>query len=89
MNAQTLTSQDYVGGELPVIGGQIVNKRFGFNLLEDNSRGTDKGLFFHPDFMHLVMQMEPRSKISDLHSQKKFGYLLSVDILFGANLVVS
>jgi hypothetical protein len=86
LNAQTLTSKDYVDGESAVIGGQIVNKRFGFNLLEDNSFGVDQGLFFHPDFMHMVMQKAPQFKISDLHSQKKFGYLMSVDIIFGAGL---
>ena len=86
LNATTLTSQDYVGGEMPLVGGQVVNKRFGFNLLEDNSRGTDKGLFFHPDFMHLVMQQEPRIKISDQHSNNKFSYVISVDIVFGAAL---
>lgn len=86
LNAATMTSKDYVDGESPVVGGQIVNQRFGFNLLEDNSMGTDKGLFFHPDFMHLVMQQEARFKVSDLHSNKKFAYVISVDIVFGAAL---
>lgn len=84
--AQTLTSSDYVNGEPAVVGGQVVNKRFGFNLLEDNSRVGAKGLFFHPDYMHMVMQKAPQFKISDLHSQKKFGYLISVDIIFGAKI---
>lgn len=88
LNAQTMTSSDYIGGEQPVIGGQIVNKRFGFNLLEDNSRthADDKAIFFHPDFVHMVMQKAPQFKVSDLHSQKKFGYLISVDLIFGAKL---
>lgn len=86
--AQTLTSSDFIGQDQPVIGGQIVNKRFGFNLLEDNSRVSAKGLFFHPDYMHLVMQKAPQFKVSDLHSQKKFGYLISVDLVFGAKLGV-
>lgn len=84
--AQTMTSSDYVNGEPAVVGGQVINKRFGFNLLEDNSRGSKKGLFFHPDFMHMVMQQEPTFKISDLHSQKKFGFLISADVIFGAEL---
>jgi hypothetical protein len=89
LNAQTLTSSDYVGDEAPVIGGQVVKQRYGFNLLEDNSMGTDKGLFFHPDFLHLVMQQEPRFKVSDLHPNKKFGYVISVDIVFGAALGIN
>lgn len=88
LNAQTMTSSDYIGGEQPVVGGQLVNKRFGFNLLEDNSRvnANDMAVFLHPDFMHMVMQKEPQFKVSDLHSQKKFGYLISVDLIFGAKL---
>jgi hypothetical protein len=87
LNAQTLTSRDYTGqDDVPVIAGQIVNKRFGFNILEDNSLAVDQAVTFHPDFCHLVMQKEPSFKLSDLHSQKKFGYLLSVDVIYGAAL---
>ncbi|RTL05195.1 hypothetical protein EKK58_08585 [Candidatus Dependentiae bacterium] len=86
LNAQTLTSQDYVGGDLPIVGGQVVNKRFGFNILEDDSRPEDYAIAFHPDFMHLVMKTQPTFKVSDLHSHKKFGYVISVDQIFGAKL---
>ncbi len=86
LNAQTLTSSDYVNGDQPVVGGQLVNKRFGWNILEDNSRNSAKGLFFHPDYLHLVMQTQPQFKVSDLHSQKKRGFLISVDLVFGAKL---
>lgn len=96
LNAQTLTSSDYVGDEKVVVGGKVANKRFGFNILEDNSRGilklspastgADVGLAFHPDFMHLVMQTEPTFEISKLHANKKFGFLMSVDLILGAKL---
>ena len=89
LNAATLTSQDYVGAETPVVGGQVVNKRFGFNLLEDNSLATDKALIFHPDFLYMVMQQAPRFKVSDQHANKKFGYVISVDIVFGAKLGIN
>lgn len=82
--ATTMTSRDYVEGDKPTVSGQIATQRFGFNLLEDNSRAPGKAIFFHPDFMHLVMQTEVRFKISDLHAVKKFGYLISVDVVFGA-----
>ena len=95
LNASTLTSQDYVAGETPVVGGQIVNKRFGFNILEDNSAGlltlspasagADCALAFHPDFTHLVMG-QPNFKVSDLHSNKQFGFVISVDMWCGAAL---
>ena len=95
LNATTMTSQDYGASDAPVIGGQIANKRFGFNLLEDSSAGLlslqsgtqDAGLFFHPDFMGLVMQKAPTFKVSDLHSNKQFGYVISVDMIVGASLL--
>lgn len=87
LNAATLTSADYVNDK-PVVGGQMGMQRFGFNIFEDNSLPADHALAFHPDFLGLVMQYEPRFKISDLHSQKKFGMLMSVDIVFGASQLI-
>lgn len=99
LNATTLTSSDYGANDAPIIGGQMALKRFGFNILEDNSdgilklspalSGADTALAFHPDFMHMVMQTQPSFKLSDLHSQKKFGYILSVDLVFGAKLGIN
>lgn len=98
LNAQTLTSSDYVGADQPVIGGVPANKRFGFWIAEDNSLGTnnkpggivtgteDMGLLFHPDFLHLVMQMEPQYEVSSLHSNKQFGYVISIRLIVGAKL---
>lgn len=93
--AQTLTSSDFVGDSRPVIGGQVPNQRFGFNILEDNSEGllqlspasagAECGLLFHPDFLYLVMG-QPQFKVSDLHSNHQFGYLISVDMWVGAKL---
>lgn len=95
LNAATMTSSDYVPDQA-VVNGQIAMKRFGFNLLEDNSdailslspalAGADVGLFFHKDFMHLVMPQSITFKISDLHSNKQHGYLLSAHIVCGAGL---
>jgi len=82
----TLSSADYGATDAPIIGGQLARNRFGFSILEDNSRSEDYGLFFHPDFMHMVMQQAVQVKVSDLHAQKKFGFVLSVDVVFGAAL---
>lgn len=95
--AQTLTSSDYGASDAPVIGGQIVKQRFGFNLLEDNSAGlikfgntlgsaaADYALAFHPDFLHLVMGA-PTFMVSPLHSNKQFGFVISCDFWAGAKL---
>ncbi len=85
MNASTLTSADYVN-DMPVVGGNVVSKRFGFNLIEDNSKSVDTALLFHPDFMVLCMQKEPTIQVSSLHSNKQFGYVISCDVIFGAAL---
>lgn len=89
MNASTMTSADYVGADLPVVGGKIRQKRFGFAIVEDNSRSADYGLLAHPSFMHMVMQTSASVKISDLHSNKRFGLVMSVDIVFGAALGIN
>lgn len=89
LNSTTIVSSDFGAGDAPVVGGNIGFKRFGFSIFEDNSRSADYGLLFHPDFMHMVQQTEVQIKISDLHSQKKFGVLLSVDLIFGAKLGIS
>lgn len=85
LKSQTLISSDYAPGEAPVIAGQVASKRYGFNILEDDSRANQKGLAFHPDYLHLVMG-SPEIKISDLHSNKQYGYVMSVNVLCGAKL---
>lgn len=95
----TLASADFGASDAPMIGGQIARQRMGFNILEDNSEGlltlspgsagADCALAFHPDFLHMVMQSEVQIKVSDLHSQKRFGFVMSADIVFGASLGVT
>ena len=95
LNAQTLTSADYVG-DRPVIAGQIGAQRFGWNIFEDNSDGLlnvikkaggaaseDVALGFHRDFLHLVIQKEMEFKISDLHAMKRRGYLITAEMIGG------
>lgn len=93
MDDVKMTSSDFVA-DAPTIGGEIVTRRYGFNIIEDNSDGLaslapvteNAGIFFHPDFMYLVMQMDPRFKVSDLHSNNKFGYVISLDMIGGAKI---
>lgn len=85
----SLTSSDFVAGDQPVVGGDIATKRFGFKILEDNSRGASTpgyGLAFHPSFLNFVMQTQVQVKISDLHALGQFGYIMSVDMVCGAKL---
>jgi len=102
LNATTLTSGDYGASDYPVIGGNIALKRFGFNIYEDNSEGlstyamagtatagADKALCFHPDFLLWCAQTAPTFKVSDLHPTKKFGHVISVDLIGGAALGIN
>jgi len=100
LNAATLTSVDNVD-ERPVVGGVFGTRRFGFNLFEDNSDGLidamqrldgsstateDAGLFFHPDFMALVMQKDITFEVAPLTSNKQFGYVIVCKMVVGAAL---
>jgi hypothetical protein len=89
MNATTLASSDYGAADAPTISGNIGLKRFGFNIFEDDSRGVDTAVLFHPSFMHMVSQTEVQIKISDLHPLGQFGYKMSVDMIFGASLGIA
>ncbi len=86
LGATTMVSKDYVEGEAPMVAGQIANRRLGFNILEDNGMDTDQALLFHPDFLHLVMQPSVSFQVSSTHSNKKLGYIISADIIYGAKL---
>lgn len=98
LNAQTLTSTDHVADQ-PLVSGQIANKRYGFDIFEDNSDGLlsvianeggtdseDVGVAFHPDFLHLAMQMQPEIEIASLTSNKQFGYIIVAKMIGGAAL---
>ena len=78
----TLASADYGAADRPIIQGQVALPRMGFNILEDNSLSNDTAYAFIPSFMMGAMGT-PRFKISDLHAQKKFGFVLSVDMVLG------
>jgi hypothetical protein len=94
MDETKLTSSDFVNDQ-PTVGGEIVTRRYGFNIIEDNSDGlaslsptpgNPSALFFHPAYCHMVTQMQARFKVSDLHSNEEFGYLISVDVIGGASI---
>jgi hypothetical protein len=86
----TLTNvNDFAPGQdAPVIGGKNIMKRYGFNIVEDDSLAATYGLAFHKDFLLMVAQTQPTFLVSSLHSQKKFGYVISVDMIGGAALGV-
>lgn len=84
-----LANADYHADNV-IIGANGFRQRMGFLCAEDNSMPSNTpagfALQFHPDFLYLVMQQEPRVLISSTHSNGKFGYIISVDMVFGAIL---
>ncbi len=79
-----VTSTDFVSGNSAQQG--VVSQFMGFEIMEHNLLSTDVGYAVHPSAMLLVMQQDIRIKISDLHSQNKYGYLLSADMVYGFTL---
>lgn len=79
-----LVSKDFQGG-MPTENGNVGNL-FGFNVMEHDLLGADIGFACHPSALQLVMQQGLRIKVSDLHSNNKYGYLISADIVFGISL---
>lgn len=86
---QSYSETDFGGMDIPGMTGRVGARRYGFNILEDDSRSAQEALAFHPDWLLLAMQTTPRFKISDLHSNKQFGFCLSVDVIFGATLGIN
>lgn len=79
-----LVSKDFQGG-MPTENGNVGNL-FGFQVREHDLLSADIGFACHPSALQMVMQQGLRIKISDLHAQKKYGYLISADIVYGISL---
>lgn len=79
-----VTSSDFVAGNSAQQG--VISQFMGFEIMEHNLLSADVGYAVHPSALLLVMQQDIRIKISDLHSQNKYGYLLSADMVYGFTL---
>ncbi len=84
MTSTQIMSRDFTAGNNSQSG--VVDSFMGFQVMEHNLLDADVGFAVHPSALQLVMQQEVRVKISDLHSQNKYGYLLSADFVYGFTL---
>jgi hypothetical protein len=84
LSVTQVTSTDFVSGNSAQSG--VVSSFMGFRIMEHNLLGADIGFAIHPSALQLVMQQEVRVKLSDLHAQNKYGYLLSADLVYGYKL---
>lgn len=84
LNSTQVTSRDFVAGNSAESG--VIDSFSGFRIMEHNLLDADVGIAAHPSALQLVMQQEVRVKISDLHAQNKYGYLISADLVYGYTL---
>jgi hypothetical protein len=82
----TFTSSDFVSNGAPISSGMFASPLYGFQIVENDNLAADVGYACHPSALQVVIQRDLRLKISDLHAQKKMGYLMSADIIFGLKL---
>lgn len=64
----------------------VIDAFLGFTIMEHNLLAADTGIAVHPSALPMVMQQDVRVKVSDLHAQNKYGFLLSADIVYGFSL---
>lgn len=87
MTSTQIMSRDFTAGNNSQAG--VIDSFMGFQIAEHNLLDADVGYAVHPSALQLVMQQEVRVKLSDLHSQNKYGYLLSADFVYGFTLADS
>ena len=83
-NKTQITSFDFT--KVNDSGEAQVNLFAGFRIMESNVLAADVGYACHPSALQLVLQRGVTVKASDLHSQNKFGMLISADVIFGLSL---
>ncbi len=86
LNKTAFTSQDFIPGSATVSSGEFSSPLFGFRVVEHDLLGADIGYAFHPSALSIVLQQGMNIQISNQHVNKKFGYILSADMVFGISL---
>lgn len=84
MQKGLVVGSDY-GSVNDLMAGEV-KKLAGFTIFEHDLETGNTARAFHPSAIQLVMQTAVNVQVSNLHSQKKFGYLVSADIVYGRKL---
>jgi hypothetical protein len=84
LQKNVVTSQDFVTANSAQ--DAVVSKFMGLNIFEHDLLAADVGYAVHPSALQMVIQRDVRVKISDMHSNYKYGTLISADIIFGFTL---
>jgi len=86
LGSTNFISSDFVPAGSPASSGAFSSPLYGFTVMESDILGNDVGYAVHPSALQMVIQKDITVKMSDLHSQKKFGQLISADIVYGFSL---
>lgn len=79
-------SSDFIPAGSPVSSAELNSPLYGFRVGEHDLLPADVAYAVHASALQMVMQQSMRLKISDLHAQKKFGFVMSADLVFGLSL---
>ena len=84
LGASTFISNDTVN-KGAVASGEFGFPLYGFNTVEAQNLAADTGYGCHRSAIYLIMQQGLRLKVSDQHSNKKYGYIMTADLVFGVS----
>lgn len=79
-----IMSRDFTAGNDSMSG--VIDAFLGFRIMEHDLLDADVGFACHPSALQLVIQKDMEVKVSDLHSQNKFGALVSASVIYGFTL---
>jgi Phage capsid protein len=84
LNSTNVVSADFVSGNSAQSG--VASKFMGFEISEHNLLSADVAYFAHKSALNIAMQKGVTVKVSDLHVQRKLGYLVSAHMIYGLKL---
>lgn len=79
-------SSDFIAAGSPTSTGEISSPLYGFTVSENDKLASNVGYAAHKSAIAHVMQMGPQVKLSDRHPAGKRGWLLTIDLVYGAEL---
>jgi len=87
LSKTSLTSSDYIPAGSPVTTGGFTFPLYGFTIVEAQNLAADIGYAVHTSAVQVIMQQGLRVKVSDQHANRKYGFILSADMVFGYKLM--
>jgi hypothetical protein len=84
LGASTFISNDNVN-KGAVASANFSYPLYGFDVVEGQNIASDTGYAVHRSAIYLIMQQGLRLKVSDQHPNKKYGYIMTADLVFGVS----